>query len=69
MKILFTLCFVAIAFNATSQTVFKKLSFNEAIAESQNTGKLILLQLESWDCEMCNYVVTKAFENDALSKK
>ena len=69
MKITFLLCFIVFALTASSQTIFKKISFNEAIAESQNSGKLVLLQLESLDCEMCNYVVTKAFENDALSKK
>ena len=69
MKITLLLFFIMLAFNASSQSIFKKISFNEAIAESQNSGKLILLQLESLDCEMCNYVVTKAFENEGLSKK
>jgi len=69
MKITFLLCFIVFALTASSQTIFQKISFNEAIAESQNSGKLVLLQLESLDCEMCNYVVTKAFENDALLKK
>ena len=69
MKITFLLFFIVLAFNASSQTIFQKISFNEAIAESQNSGKLVLLQLESLDCEMCNYVVTKAFENEGLSKK
>ena len=69
MKIICQLFFILFAFNASSQTIFQKIGFDEAVNESQNTGKLILLQLETLDCEMCNYVVTKAFENEALSKK
>ncbi len=69
MKIRFLLFSIAFVLNASSQTVFQKISFAEAIAKSQNTGKLVLVQLESLDCEMCNYVVTKAFENEMLSKK
>ncbi len=68
MRILFTFLCIVFALNVFSQTVFKKLSFNDAVTESQKTGKLVLLQLETLDCEMCNYVVTKAFENEALSK-
>ena len=69
MKIIFLLSFIVFALNVSSQTVFQKINFKEAVTESQKTGKLILLQLETLDCETCNYVVTKAFENDALSKK
>ena len=69
MKIIFLLLSYVFAFNASSQTIFQKISFNEALAQSQKTGKLILLQLETLDCEMCNYVATKAFENEVLSKK
>ena len=69
MKIIFLLSFIVFALNVSSQTVFQKISFEVAVTESQKTGKLILVQLESLDCEMCNYVVTKAFEDDKLLKK
>lgn len=69
MKIIFLLSFIVFALNVSSQTVFQKISFKEAVTESQKTGKLILVQLESLDCEMCNYFVTKAFEDDKLLKK
>ncbi len=69
MKIKLVLFLIVIAFNASSQTIFKKISFSDAVAQSQQTGKLVLVQLESFDCEMCNYVVTKAFENEVLAKK
>ena len=69
MKFSFLLFLIGSALNVSSQTIFQKISFNEALAQSQKTGKLVLLQLETLDCEMCNYVATKAFENEGLSKK
>lgn len=69
MKIISTLTLVLFSITVFSQTVFQKISFEEAIKLSGQTGKLIFLQVESADCKHCNEVANKAFEDKDLRKK
>jgi thioredoxin-related protein len=69
MKIIVFFLISILSTKASCQSVFQKLSFAEAVTLSQNNGKMILIQLESFECEMCNYLGNKAFENEALFKK
>ena len=51
-----------------SQVDFKTFSFDKALEQSQKTGKLIFLQFESADCDRCNEVAAKGFEDKELGE-
>ena len=69
MKTFLISCLLLLSVTGFSQNVFQKISFLEALKLANNYGKMILVQLESLDCEMCNYVYTVAFKDEALVKK
>jgi hypothetical protein len=69
MKLFYSLMLFITPFNVFSQPKFQELGFNEVVELSKQTGKLVLVQLESFDCEMCNYVGAEAFANPSLSRK
>lgn len=52
-----------------AQSPFRDISFNEALVQSAETGKLIFLQYESEACLRCNEVANKAFEDKELSSE
>jgi tetratricopeptide (TPR) repeat protein len=53
-------------FSTFCQLKFENLSFDEALQQSKETGKLIFLQLESDECFQCNEVTDKAFSDVKL---
>ncbi len=69
MKVFLFLLNLFIALPSFSQIVFEKLSFSEALSLAQRTRKLVLLQFESIDCEMCNYVALEGMNEPQFSKK
>ena len=69
MKSYCTVLLLLISLNVSSQTVFQNISFDEAVTQARKTGKLVLIQLESLDCEKCNYVAARGYESAALAKR
>lgn len=67
MKTYFIALLLLVSLTASSQTDFQKITFAEALNQSQKAGRLILLQLESINCEMCNYAADRAFADKAVS--
>ena len=60
--------FLLSTISAFCQINFENLSFDAALQKSKQTGKLIFLQFESEECQQCNEVASKAFEDKKLSK-
>ncbi len=52
-----------VAFSSFCQVNFENVSFDGALQKSKQTGKLVFLQFESANCEQCNEVADKAFED------
>ncbi len=65
--IIFLIC-VAFYKPGFDQVNFKTFSFDKALQQSQKTGKLIFLQFESADCNQCNEVANKGFEDNGLAE-
>jgi len=51
------------------QVNFTVNSFDAALQASKETGKIIFLQYEASNCEQCNEVADKAFENNKLGEQ
>lgn len=69
MKYLLLFIFFGSGLTAISQPMFENISFSDAILKSRKTGKLILVQFESIDCERCNYVASDGMDDLDLSKR
>lgn len=67
-KLLFLLC-IAFGSAAFSQVAFQNLSLTDALSSARAEGKLVFLQFEAADCEQCNDVANKGFENNELAAK
>ncbi len=69
MRKLFFLLFTALPSSSFAQVAFQNISFSNALAKARAEGKIILLQFEAADCEQCNDVANKGFENKELTAK
>lgn len=69
MKYIFVTLLFLLSKSSFGQSLFQNISFNDAIIKSLKSGKLVLIQLESSECEMCNYLGEKAFENTSIANK
>src|SRR5438045_6145027 len=49
-----------------AQVKFETISLQNAISKAKKENKLIFLQLQSADCNQCNQVADKAFEDASL---
>ena len=56
-------------FTIFSQVAFQNISFQDAIKQASSSGKLIFIQFESNDCNRCNQVADKAFEDKNLASQ
>jgi thioredoxin-related protein len=62
-KIILLSILLVVAFSSFCQVNFENVSFDGALQKSKQTGKLVFLQFESANCEQCNEVADKAFED------
>ena len=69
MRKLFLLPLIILASSAFAQVAFQNISFSDALSKARTEGKLLLLQFESVDCEHCNDVANKGFDNSELAAK
>ena len=68
-KTIFTFCALLLFVQGFSQTNFSSGSLKEALQKAANEGKFVLIQFEAADCERCNDVANKGFENKELAEK
>jgi tetratricopeptide (TPR) repeat protein len=67
LKKILLLPFILLAISASCQVNFENLSFDRALQKAKQTGQIIFLQFESENCDHCNQVADKAFEDKKLS--
>lgn len=68
-KLLLFSCLVLLHCYTFSQVHFQMLSFEEAIQQAARTGRYVLVQLDSKECQHCNEVATKGFADKKISEK
>lgn len=56
-------------FNNSLAQSFSKISYEEALTKSKQSGKLLFILFESDECKQCNEVADKAFENKDFIKQ
>jgi len=54
---------------STAQVDFSTIAFTNALQKAQSSGKIIFLQFEAANCNQCNDVANKGFENKELAEK
>lgn len=69
MRSFFSLSFLLIFKLGIAQVNFSSISFDEALRRSQTEGKLVFLQFEAANCNQCNDVANKGFENKEVADK
>ena len=69
MKILLPALLLLQGYTASAQPVYKNIPFAEARQLARVNGKVILLQLESADCDECNEVADKGMSDNEVVKK
>ena len=68
-KTILILLFCFFCHNGFSQVEFFSGSLKEALDKAAGENKFLLLQIEAADCEQCNDVANKGFENKELAAK
>ncbi len=69
MKFLALLSCLFISAIISAQIHFSSVSFNEALQKASAEGKIIFLQFEAADCNQCNDVANKGFDNKEVADK
>ena len=73
MKLIFAILILLGCLPATAQVAFEPITFEEALNKAERDGKYLMVVLDSKDCDHCNEVADKSFENknlgNTLSKK
>lgn len=69
MRKLFLFLCLATAFFTFAQGPFQTLSLNDALQKAKTESKFVFLQFEAADCNQCNDVAAKGFENKELAAK
>lgn len=67
-NLIFLLLSVISSLQLDAQISFSNLSFDMALSASKQTGKVIFLQFESVNCNQCNEVADKAFNDIKLGE-
>ncbi|HYO22369.1 MAG TPA: hypothetical protein VER36_08170 [Flavisolibacter sp.] len=68
-KTTFTLCLSLWFWNGFAQVEFFSGSLKDALGKAANESKFVMLQFEAANCERCNDVANKSFENAELTEK
>lgn len=69
MRYLLTVCCTILFQTVSAQVNFSSIPFNEALNRAQSEGKLIFLQFEAANCNQCNDVADKGFDNKEVADK
>jgi hypothetical protein len=68
-KVLLFFILASVRLVCFGQVNFMTGSFDDAVARARSTGQMIFLQYDSRDCERCNDVATRAFEDKSLASQ
>jgi len=69
MKFLFSVLSIFIFRIISAQVNFSEIPFKEALQQAQSQGKIIFLQFEAANCNQCNDVANKGFDNKEVADK
>jgi hypothetical protein len=67
MRYLWIVCCLFLFQAVSAQVTFSSVPFTEALQKAQAEGKLIFLQFEAADCDQCNEVANKGFQDKAVA--
>lgn len=69
MRNIFFYALLFLSFSAYSQSPFQNISLAQALQKAKAESKFIFLQFEAADCNQCNDVANKGFDNKVLAAK
>ena len=68
MKYIFSIALFLSCLCSHSQVKFEKIGLNEALEKALASGKIVFAQFESQNCEECNEVANRGFDDPELGK-
>ena len=69
MKLLPTLLLVLFINTLSAQTNFRNVSFADALRMAKEEGKMVIMQLESQECDPCNEVANKGLDDKEVGNR
>jgi len=70
MRCVFLICFLSISITTVrGQSLFENLLFKEALEKARVQNRLVIVILDSKECQQCNEVASKGLENAEVKKR